>query len=612
MTARHASARPPWKRLVAAGGALLAALTALLLFAFQAEETPGPAAPVSTPVTVPEFNGLAPDVKPIDVPPEDRVFRKDLGAAALEEAVEFADAQGDSRDFVSDRPFKGKGTYDVIGGGGGRFRSLAGGASALELPPDASAPPRRAAATPPPPAAGPAPREGPDVMIFKDHGVNPVTDTSQETHSTFALDVDTASYTLARNFLKGGLLPPKEAVRVEEFLNYFRYGDPPPAEGTFAVRLEAAPSPFRDDRHLLRVTVQARDLRRRERPPVLLVFVIDVSGSMSGDRRLGLVKRSLGFLVERLLPKDRVGIVVYGSTGRKLLDPTPVGRRDEILGVIEGLRTEGSTNLEHGLHLGYDLAAGHHDPGTTTRVVVCTDGVANNGVTDPVELLKAVKGRADKGIWLSVLGFGMGNVNDALMEKLADGGNGTYEYIDDFGEAKKVFTDKLAGMLEVVAADAKVQVEFDPRTVASFRLLGYENRHVANRDFRNDAVDAGELGAGHRVTALYELALKPEGQGRLATVRLRYREPATREVVETQESLGRGQVRANAGAASPSFRLAAAVAQFAEVLRESPHAGGATLARVLAEAEPAVRDLDRPADAAEFLDLVRKAGALRK
>jgi Ca-activated chloride channel family protein len=498
----------------------------------------------------------------------------------------FKSVKGESLDFVSDKPFRGKGTYDAIGGGGGSGGRYGG---------------RR---------AGPA--EPPAGMLFRDPGVNPAVPTAAETLSTFGLDVDTASYSIVRNLLRRGQLPPKEAVRVEEFLNSFRYRDPRPPKGAFAVLLEAAPSPFRDGRHLLRIAVQAREIPESERKDVVLTFVVDVSGSMGMENRIGLVKRSLRRLVDRLRPTDRVGIAVYGTDARKLLDPIPAARRDEILGVVDELRIEGSTNLEAGLRVGYGLAAARFDPKAANRVVVCTDGVANNGVTDADALLRIVATERAKGVWLSVLGFGMGNLNDALMERLADAGNGNYAYIDDDAEARKIFDEKLTGLLEVVAADAKLQVEFDPATVETYRLVGYENRRVANKDFRNDTVDAGEVGAGHRVTALYELALKPEAEGRLATVRLRYKEPGTGEVPEQQESLSRGQVLDSAAKASASWRLASAVAQFAELLRGSPHAANVSLNGVLAQAVQAAADLDGPADALELVELVRKAAELRK
>jgi Ca-activated chloride channel family protein len=449
-------------------------------------------------------------------------------------------------------------------------------------------------------------------VTFRNPGLNPAVDPRKDPLSTFALDVDTASYTIVRRYLMDGQLPPADAVRLEEFVNYFRYADPRPPQGAFQVLLEAAPSPFDPALHLLRIAVQAREIAETERKDCILTFVIDVSGSMSLENRLALVKRSVRALVERLRPTDRVGIVVYGTNGRKLLDPTPARRRAEILGVVEELQPEGSTNLEDGLLLGYDLAAKHFNPRATNRVIVCTDGVANNGVIDPGLLVKKVADQASRGIWLSVLGFGMENLNDDLMETLADKGKGNYAYIDDFREAKKIFTEKLTGMLEVVAADAKVQVEFDPRTVSEFRQLGYENRRLAHADFRNDRAVAGEVGANHHVTALYEMKLRPGAEGRLATVRLRYKEPDTKEVVESQESLGLGQVLGSVGGASPSYRLAASVAQFAEILREGPRAKAVTLRRVLEEASRASEELGRPEDAAEFTDLVRRAAGLKK
>jgi Ca-activated chloride channel family protein len=483
-------------------------------------------------------------------------------------------------------------------------------------PAPAPEPPKPVLPPPPPglpePAKSPPPEEPIAAMTFKSAGINPTIATDRDTLSTFALDVDTASYAVVRNYLWRGQLPPPEAVRVEECLNYFRYLDPAPETGTFAIRLEAAPSPFDPERHLLRIGIKAKELKDSERKDVVLTFVIDVSGSMGEENRLELVKRSLAELVSKLRPADRIGIVVYGSSARDVLPSTPVSRKEEILSAIEALRTEDSTNVEDGIRRGYAMANRCFNGKATNRVVLCSDGVANNGVTDSELLLKQVRAKAVEGIYLSTLGFGMGNYNDHLMEKLADGGNGNYAYIDDFKEARKIFSEKLAGMMEVVAQDAKLQVEFDPATVAAFRLIGYENRHVAHRDFRNDRVDAGEVGAGHHVTALYELALKPDTQGRLAAVRIRYKDIALKQVVEAQESLGRAQVKALAVNGSASWRMAATVAMFAEILRESPRAKGVSWDRVLAEAERAARDLDQPEDAREFVELVKKAAALKR
>lgn len=567
---------------------LLIAVEAVLVVVFLALlGVPAPEEEVEErAVVVPSFSRR--ELAPKTIPPEEPVL--DMSVEDSKPPDTFAD----SEEFVTSKVFRGKAVYDVIGGGAG-----GGGGYGGRMLDASGLPPRRAAQA----GAPPAPRD----MFFKDSGVNPVVDTARETTSTFALDVDTASYTLTRAYLKRGNLPPKEAIRVEEFVNYFRYRDPKPPEGAFSARLEAAPSPFTAGRYLLRVAVQARDVKAERRKNVALTFVVDVSGSMAGDHRLGLVKRSLGFLIDRLRPEERVGLVVYGSQSRKVLDPVPVSRKDVLLPAIDSLRVDGSTNLERGLDLGYDMAAEHFDPAATNRVVLCTDGVANNGLTNAEELLKSVEGRASKGIWLSVLGFGMGNVNDALMEKLADSGNGNYAYIDGEAESRKVFTEKLTEMMEVVAADAKVQVEFDAATVASFRLLGYENRRLENKDFRNDKVDAGELGAGHQVTALYEIALKPEAKGRLATARLRFREPGTGEVLEIQESIGRAQVLETVEKASASYRLAACAVQFAELLRGNASVGWG---RIHDEAHAAAEELGRPEEAVELLQLLKIAGRL--
>ena len=471
---------------------------------------------------------------------------------------------------------------------------------------------------PPPPAPAPepprpdAPKESPAVMIFRDPGFNATIDTAKETQSTFGLDVDTASYTLMRSYLERGLLPPGESIRAEEYLNYFRYPDPAPSDNSFLIRLEAAPSPWAKGKHLLRIGLRSKEVADQDRKDAVLTFVIDVSGSMQQENRLELVKKSLRHLIDRLRPTDRVALVVYGTAAREILPHTPLLEKATVQRGIDLLRSEGSTNVEDGLRYAYRRASLGFDRTKTNRVILCSDGVANNGVTDPDVLLKEVKKHAGDGIYLSTIGFGMGNFNDHLMEKLADGGNGNYAYVDDFAEAKKMFGPKLTSMMDVLAADAKVQVEFDPMTVSSFRQIGYENRRLANSDFRNDKVDAGEVGMGHQVTALYEVELKPAGAGRLVTVRLRYREPETKEVVELQESTGRAQVVDAWPKATPQWRLAASVAAFAEILKGNPAMKGVSLDAVAETVEKAVADLGKPEDAVEFLALVKKAAALKK
>lgn len=454
----------------------------------------------------------------------------------------------------------------------------------------------------------PTPRD----MAFQDPGMNPTVDTGRDNLSTFGLDVDTASYTLMRGYLERGLLPPPESVRVEEYVNYFRYADPAPKTGGFLVKLEAAPSPFVKGKQLLRIGVRSKETGDVDRKDAVLTFVIDVSGSMQQENRLGLVQRSLRHLVDRLRPGDRVALVVYGSSAREILPHTPLAEKAAVLRAIDALGSEGSTNVEDGLRYGYRRASLGFDKARTNRVILCSDGVANNGVTDPEALLKEVKKHAGEGIYLSTIGFGMGNFNDHLMEKLANGGNGNYAYVDDFTEAKRMFGARLTSMMDVIAADAKIQVEFDPATVATFRQIGYENRRLAHQDFRDDKVDAGEVGAGHQVSALYEIELKPGAAGRLVTVRLRYREPDTKEVVELQESTGRAQVLGAWTDASASWRLAAAVAAFGEILKGNPALKGVELGAVAEAAEKAVADLDRPEEAVEFLALVKKAAALRR
>ena len=446
-------------------------------------------------------------------------------------------------------------------------------------------------------------------MFFQHQGTNPFVATEEDPLSTFGLDVDTASYTVTRNYLTRGELPPPSAVRVEEFVNAMPQDYAPPRREAFAIHVEGAPHPLRRGYHLLRVGLKAREVRAHERKPANLTFVIDVSGSMAMENRLGLVKRSLRLLVSRLDERDRIGIVVYGTRGRVVLDPTPASDRTTLLRAIDLLRPEGSTNLEEGLDLGYRMALESLDSAATNRVVLCTDGVANNGVTDAQTLLKRIHARAEKRIFLTALGFGMGNYNDALLQKLADEGDGQYAYIDDDREAERFFLRDLSGVLEVVARDAKAQVEFDPSAVASYRLLGYEKRDVADQDFRNDDVDGGEVGAGHAVTVLYELKLRGRGD-RLGTVNVRFMDPDTGDPRELAHGIDDADLRGSFEAASAGFRVAAVTARFAEHLRRSYWLKGESLADVLAVAERLPRHALRSGEAADLLELIREAVAL--
>jgi Ca-activated chloride channel family protein len=410
-----------------------------------------------------------------------------------------------------------------------------------------------------------------DDVFFKDYGTNPFIDTEDDHFSTFGMDVDTASYSVTRRYLRDGLLPPPEAVRVEEFINAFDYNYDPPLHEAFAIHIEGAPSKFGEGKRLqlLRIGIQGQVVPTEDRKDAVLTFVIDVSGSMAMENRLGLVKRSLRLLVEQLRPGDEVGIVIYGSRAKVLLPHTGVEERRRILRAIDSLAPEGATNAEEGLRMGYDLALKNARFGSINRVILCSDGVANVGQTGPDAILREIRAHVEEGVTLTTVGFGMGNFNDILMEQLANKGNGSYAYVDTLDEARRIFVENLTGTLQVIARDAKVQVDFNPRVVSRFRLLGYENRRLDYEDFRDDDADGGEIGSGHSVTALYEIKLHEGAVGQLATVFIRHEDPDTRQVTEISEDIFAAELAAAFEEASPEFQLVAAIAEFAEILRDS-------------------------------------------
>lgn len=454
----------------------------------------------------------------------------------------------------------------------------------------------------------PTPAPTPADMFFQDYGVNPFIDTYEDHLSTFALDVDTASYTLARRYVQEGNLPPAEAIRVEEFVNYFDQDYPLPPDIAFGLYADGAPSPFHSDgSYLLRFGVQGYDVPEALRKPASLTFVIDVSGSMEMENRLGLVKRSLELLVERLRPSDTVAIVVYGSEARVVLNPTSAEDKGTILSAIYSLRTEGATNAEAGLRLGYQMASLAFRPGAINRVILCSDGVANVGETGPDAILQEIRKYAEGEITLTTIGFGMGNFNDVLMEQLADNGDGHYAYVDDVDEAQRLFVDDLTSTLQVIAKDAKVQVDFNPDVVQRYRLIGYENRAVADQDFRNDTVDAGEIGAGHTVTALYAVHLRPGAQGRIGTMQMRWQDPDTGQVHEINGNLNTWDLAPSFEQAAPRYQLAVTVAQYAELLRRSPWARNSSLSHVSNYAARLVELLPGDPDVLEFAQLVQRA-----
>ncbi len=466
-----------------------------------------------------------------------------------------------------------------------------------------------------------------ELMYFHHAGVNPFVTTDEDNLSTFAVDVDDASYTLARSYIENGHLPPQDAVRVEEFVNVFD-GDWPEHRGEdLRIHADGAPSRFGDGYHLLRVGLRARTVGAMDRKPALLIFVIDVSGSMRAGNRLGLVKEALLTLVDDLHEDDQVGLVIYGSIGQVVLEPTGPEDHSRLRKAIASLQTGGSTNAHEGLKLAYDMARDHYEAGHIHRLILCSDGVANNGLTVADQILDDVRRESDRGIQLTTVGFGMGNYNDVLMEKLADTGDGTYHYVDDLDAARNVFRQNLTGLLQTVARDAKIQVEFDPARVLRWRLLGYENRDVADRDFRNDDIDAGEVGSAHVVTALYEVKLADdvvEAMGRslawgasaeLAVARARWEVPAhdterAGEVTEIEQKITAADVGRSFGAARSGLRLQAVAAEFAEILRGSFWARESSLADLVPVADATAAGRDGDGAASELVDLIRRAADL--
>jgi Ca-activated chloride channel family protein len=445
--------------------------------------------------------------------------------------------------------------------------------------------------------------------------------------STFAADVDTASYTNVRRYLNSGRLPPPDAVRIEEFINYFSFDYPEPAgERPFSVTTELGPCPWAPRHTLLLVGLQGKHIEARQIPPRNLVFLIDVSGSMAHPLKLPLVKSSLAMLTENLTGRDRVAIVVYAGASGLVLPSTAGSDRSRILSALADLQAGGSTNGVAGIQLAYQEALGHFIPGGVNRVILATDGDFNVGVTDRGSLLRLIEEKRRVGVALSVLGYGMGNYKDATLEQLADSGNGNYAYIDSLSEARKVLVTEAGGTLVTIADDVKLQVEFNPRHVAAFRLIGYENRVLAHQDFKDDSKDAGEIGLGHTVTALYELVpadaplpviapLDPlryqrarEGERsspEWLTVRLRYKQPGA--AVSTPFDVGVVPHRLERLDANLGF--AAAVAALGMVLRGSEDRGSATYQLALDLARQ-YRGEDRHGHRAELIRLTELAAAI--
>jgi Ca-activated chloride channel homolog len=446
--------------------------------------------------------------------------------------------------------------------------------------------------------------------------------------STFSIDVDAASYSNVRRFLSEGTLPPADAVRLEELVNYFPYTYPDrTGRHPFAVTTEVGPSPWAPEHRLVRIGLQARRFATRDLPPSNLVFLIDVSGSMTSWDKLPLVKEAFRALVEKLRPQDRVAIVVYAGAAGLVLPSTSGADKTTILAAIDRLEAGGSTAGGAGIKLAYDVARENYFPEGNNRLILATDGDFNVGVSSDAEMIRLVETRREEGTFLTVLGFGTGNLKDTKMEQMADKGNGHYAYIDSFREAQKVFVREFGGTLFTVAKDVKIQVEFNPARVQAYRLLGYENRLLAKEDFADDRKDAGEMGAGHAVTALYEVVpvgAPPVALGgdsliyqkvslrryasrssELMTVKLRYKDPnGTRSRLLSTPVEDRG-----GSVASRDLRFASAVAAFALVLRNSDNKGEASFDMVLALARDA-RGEDPEGYRGEFISMVERARTL--
>src|SRR5437016_7995703 len=468
-----------------------------------------------------------------------------------------------------------------------------------------------------------------------DHiGENPFVDAKGNPLSTFSIDVDTASYSNVRRFINEGSLPPKDAVRVEEMINYFTYDYPQPSDGRpFAVHLDVTSCPWETSHRLVRIGLKGKEIATDKRGPSNLVFLLDVSGSMTPPERLPLVKQAMRLLVEKLTENDRVAIVVYAGASGLVLPSTTGDHKEQILSAIENLQPGGSTNGAEGIELAYKIAADNFIKAGVNRVILATDGDFNVGVTNQGDLIRLIEEKAKSGVFLSVLGVGTDNLKDSTMQKLADKGNGNYAYLDALDEARKVLVQQMNGTLVTIAKDVKVQVEFNPARVASYRLIGYEKRMLRKEDFNNDKVDAGEIGAGHTVTALYEVVpvgvsanptanvppvdplkySKPEkatlSSDEMLTVKLRYKKPDE----DKSQLIERPVLDSNAAFAStsPDFKLAAAVAEFGMLLRDSEHKGNGTLGSVLEWAQEG-KGSDPNGYRVGFIELVKKAQALKK
>lgn len=484
----------------------------------------------------------------------------------------------------------------------------------------------------PHPAPIRAPSAGIDRERYGEIQDNPVHAAAEDPVSTFSIDVDTGAYSLVRRHLNGGQLPPTDAVRTEELINYFNYDYPAPTgrKTPFSVTTELAPAPWNEDAVLLHVGIQGLERETAERPDANLVFLLDVSGSMNSPNKLPLLKSALSLATHGLSADDRVSIVVYAGASGVVLEPTPGNQKAKICAALNQLSAGGSTHGSAGIELAYSMAEQGFIDGGINRVILATDGDFNVGTVNHEQLIDLIERQRDSGITLTTLGFGAGNYNDHLMEQLADHGNGHYAYIDNIGEAQKVLVDELASTLETIASDVKIQIEWNPAVVAEYRLIGYENRLLAREDFNNDKVDAGDIGAGHSVTALYEIVLNDSDARRLpplrygkrdesqrshghelAHLKLRYKMPGKSQSTLLTETISRDDIGKHLARSSDDFRFSAAVAGFGQLLRGGRYTGDFDYADV-GDLAKASRGEDAHGYRGEFQRLVRLAASLNR
>jgi len=461
---------------------------------------------------------------------------------------------------------------------------------------------------------------------YEDATPNPVKIVAEDPVSTFSADVDTASYANVRRFLNDGTLPPKDAVRIEEMVNYFdyAYAVPETREKPFEPTVAVYPTPWNADTQIIHVGIQGYGLPQGARPPVNLVFLIDVSGSMGEPNKLPLVQKSLSMLAKEMTAQDRISIVVYAGNAGVVLEPTPGSDVVKITQAINNLESGGSTAGGEGIRRAYELAEANMIKGGVNRVILATDGDFNVGITDPEQLEDFVSRERETGVTLTVIGFGQGNYNDVMMQKLAQAGNGNAAYIDTLNEARKVLVDEMAGTLFTIAGDVKFQVEFNPSCVAEYRLIGYETRMLQTADFNNDKVDAGDIGAGHRVTALYEItpvgsharltdplryAPRPSATSacsEIAYLKMRYKLPGETASRLIERPITQNDVRMTVDVIPADMKFAAAVAGFGQILRGDPYLKSFGYNEILALGQ-AGKGADPFGYRAEFLNLVRLA-----